>query len=75
MMNDELHFGLENGLSQEEHKWLSEQFTESRNNQLEQIKLLQEQMKILRRIHTTLQIVAVILLVSAILLSVQVLGL
>jgi hypothetical protein len=74
-MNNEMHFGMENGLSQEEHKWLTEQFKERGDHQLEQIKLLQDQMKILRRINATIQIVAVILLVSTILLTVHVLGL
>jgi hypothetical protein len=74
-MNEELNYGLENGLSREEHKWLSEKFTESDLTRLEQTKILQEQMKILRRINSTLQIIAVIVLVSALLVAMQLLGL
>jgi hypothetical protein len=74
-MNEEMNYSPENGLSREEHKWLSEQFNERDRNQLEQIKILQEQMKILRRLNATLQIIAVIVLVSALLLVLQLLGL
>jgi hypothetical protein len=74
IMNEEMNYSLENGLSREEHKWLSEQFTEGNKNQLEQLRILQEQMKILRRINATLQIIAVIVLASALLVALQLIG-
>ena len=69
------YYSPENGLSREEHKWLSEQFNESGKNQLEQIKVVQEQIKVLRRINTTLQIIAVIGVLIALLVILQLLGL
>jgi hypothetical protein len=75
IMNEELNYGSENGLSREEHKWLSEKFIESDRNQLEQIKILQDQTKILHRINTSLQIIAVIVLISVLLVVLQLLGL
>jgi hypothetical protein len=74
-MNEEFNYSPENGLSREEHKWLSEQFNDREKKQLEQIDILQEQMKVLRRINSTLQIIAVIALVTALLITLQLLGL
>ena len=72
-MEEEIPYSLQNGLSREEHKWLAERFTESDKLQQEQVRILQEQVRILHRINSTIQIVAVILLVAAILVALQVL--
>jgi predicted nucleic acid-binding Zn ribbon protein len=74
-MDEEIPYSLENGMSRQEHKWLSDRFTDRDKNQCEQIKILQEQKKILRTINTTIQIVAVIVLVIAVLVALQILGL
>jgi hypothetical protein len=71
---EEIPYTLENGLSRQEHKWLTERFMESEKLQQEQLDLLRKQIKVLRTMNTTIQIIAVIVLVSVIISVLQVLG-
>jgi hypothetical protein len=71
---EEIPYTLENGLSRQEHKWLTERFMESEKLQQEQLDLLRKQIKVLRTMNTTIQIIAVIVLVSVLIYVLQVLG-